>query len=214
VEELFTALGCHRDRALMAFYLSSGARPGELLTVTNQLVDPGNQVVGVVRKGSRAVQSLPASPDAFVWLRLYQAELPAECLAPAAPVWWTRRRPRRPLGYGAARAVFIRVNAVLGTNWTLHDLRHTAATRMASDPGMPLVDIQHILGHAWLTTTQIYLHPHERDVLEHAHAHFERLRSRQREERTSPRPGELPGGQGAHLAYDAADLKELFGGDA
>ena len=29
---------------------------------------------GVVRKGSRALQRLPASTDAFVWLRLYQQE--------------------------------------------------------------------------------------------------------------------------------------------
>ena len=35
--------------------------------------DPGQQLITVIRKGSRALQQLPASPDAFVWLRLYQA---------------------------------------------------------------------------------------------------------------------------------------------
>ena len=56
-------------------------------------------------------------------------------------MWWTLRRPFRPLAYHAARAMFDRANAALGANWTLHDLRHTAAYRMARDPGMPLADV-------------------------------------------------------------------------
>ncbi|MGH3528397.1 MAG: tyrosine-type recombinase/integrase, partial [Pseudonocardiaceae bacterium] len=43
-------------------------------------------------------------------------------------------------------------------NWSLHDLRHTAAYRMARDPEMPLTDVQWVLGHAHLSTTQRYLH--------------------------------------------------------
>lgn len=38
----------------------------------------------------------------------------------------------------------------------LHDLRHSAATRMARQ-GMPLVGIQAVLGHSNLTTTQGYI---------------------------------------------------------
>ena len=38
-------------------------------------VDPGRQVITVVRKGTRELQELPASTDAFVWLRLYQVEM-------------------------------------------------------------------------------------------------------------------------------------------
>ncbi|MGP5027055.1 hypothetical protein ACTXI4_18070 [Glutamicibacter ardleyensis] len=51
--------------------------------------------------------------------------------------------------YDAARAMFGRVNASLGTHWSLHDLRHTAAYRMARDPRMPLTDVQWVLGHAF-----------------------------------------------------------------
>lgn len=76
VDELFMALTCHRDRALVALYLSSGARPSELLTMTNDMVDPGNQLIGVIRKGSRDLQWLPAAPAAFVWLALHQAAMP------------------------------------------------------------------------------------------------------------------------------------------
>ena len=156
--EIFARLPSHRDRALVAFYVSTGARASELLTVTQGGVDPGRQLITVVRKGSREAQELPASSDAFVWLRLYQVEM--EGLIPRGrtkPLWWTRRKPFRPLTYHAAHRMFERVNADAGTSATLHALRHTAAYRMAQDPAMPLTDVQYVLGHAQLTTTQIYL---------------------------------------------------------
>ncbi|WP_292974685.1 tyrosine-type recombinase/integrase [Mycobacterium sp.] len=155
--ELFAGLGSHRDRALVAFFVSTGARASELLGVRCGDVDTGSQLITVIRKGSRAAQQLPASPDAFVWLRLYQAEFHGQVRTGRDdPLWQTLRRPFRPLSYHAARAMFIRVNSVLGTDYSIHDLRHTAAYRMARDPDMPLTDVQWILGHAQLTTTQIY----------------------------------------------------------
>jgi len=141
-DELFAALGCHRDRALVAFWISTGARAAELLSAWCAGVCPGDQTITVVRKGTRALQALPASPDAFVWLRLYQEQL--QGLVPAGgddPVWWTRRRPFRRLAYHAARAMFVRANESLGANWSLHDLRHSAAYRMARDPLMPITDV-------------------------------------------------------------------------
>ncbi|MET7906081.1 hypothetical protein ABZS86_33340 [Streptomyces sp. NPDC005355] len=73
--ELFAQLGSHRDRALVAFWVSTGARASELLGAHYGDADPGQQLITVVRKGTRAIQQLPASPDAFVWLRLYQAQM-------------------------------------------------------------------------------------------------------------------------------------------
>jgi Phage integrase family len=78
---------------------------------------------------------------------------------PSEPVWWTLRRPFRPLTYDAARMVFAGVNQLLGANWTLHDLRHSAAKRMLRDPDLTLADVQWVLGHAHITTTQIYTAP-------------------------------------------------------
>ncbi|MEX5710706.1 site-specific integrase [Parafrankia sp. FMc6] len=173
--ELFAALLSHRDRALVAFYVSTGARASELLGATQADADSGQQLISVVRKGSRTIQRLPASPDAFVWLRLYQQEIydlvPS---GPDCPLWWTLRRPARPLTYHAARAALNRAQAMLGSNWTLHDFRHTAAYRMARDPQVALTDVQWVLGHASLTTTQIYTTPFEDEVLAGMRAHHAR----------------------------------------
>jgi integrase len=172
---LFAGLGSHRDRALVAFFVSTGARAAELLGACVGDLDIGSQLITVVRKGSRALQQVPASPDAFVWLRLYQAQFQGQVpFGRDDPLWWTLRRPFRALSYHAARAMFTRANAALGANWSLHDLRHTAAYRMARDPAMPLTDVQWILGHAQLTTTQIYTSAPADEVIASVLAHHAR----------------------------------------
>ncbi|MEU2040469.1 tyrosine-type recombinase/integrase [Nocardia niwae] len=199
--ELFERMPSHRDRAILAFYVSTAARPVELLTLTQSRVDYGEQLIGVIRKGTRELQWLPASPDAFVWLRLYQNGLPRELTGANNPVWWTLRRPWRAVNYEAMRAVLRRANDDLGTNWTLHDLRHTAALRMAADPNMPLVDIQILLGHAHLSTTERYLRLRLDQLVEHVRRHHQRR---------AEAPPTGPATAVADAGYDAADLAELF----
>jgi site-specific recombinase XerD len=79
------------------------------------------------------------------------------------PLWWMLRRPLLPLTYQAVYRMFERVNQRAGTAAaTLHALRHTAAFRMAEDPALPPTNVQAVLGHAQLTTTQIYTTPRPR----------------------------------------------------
>jgi integrase len=205
-DEIFARLPSHRDRALVAFYVSTGARASELLSAVQGDVDPGRQLISVTRKGTGEVQQLPASTDAFVWLRLYQVEMSG--LLPVGrrqPLWWTLRRPFRPLTYHAVHRMFERVNDLAGSTATLHALRHTAAYRMAEDPALPITDVQSVLGHAQLTTTQIYLTPRQEDVIRRVLAHHAEHSRRTAERRTitAPAPG-----------YRSETLDVLFGRDA
>jgi integrase len=80
-----------------------------------------------------------------VWLRLYQLEMDGKLpRGSGQPLWWTLRRPFRPLAYHAAHRMFERAGAAAGTDATLHSLRHTAAYRMemsrvASDALVPRI---------------------------------------------------------------------------
>jgi site-specific recombinase XerD len=199
--QLFAALSSDRDRALVAFWISTGTRASELLGMRQCDLYPGQQLISVIRKGSRARQQVPASADAFVWQRLYQQELLSRGVprGRTQPAWWTLRRPHRPLTYHAAHRMFERVNAALGADWTLHDLRHSAAARMARDPQLSLADVQWVLGHAHLTTTELYLTPGKEEVIAGVLAHHAR-QSRQREVPPPPAPG-----------YDPQSLAVLFG---
>ncbi|WP_237693685.1 site-specific integrase [Streptomyces sp. SID2888] len=200
--EIFARLPSHRDRALVAFYISTGARASELLSTWQAGVDPWRQLISVVRKGTREVQELPASTDAFVWLRLYQLEMDdAIPRGRLLPLWWTLRSPSSPLTYHAVHRMFERANAKAGTSATLHALRHTAAYRMSDDPSLPLTDVQFVLGHAQLTTTQLYLTPRKEVVIRRLLAHHAE-QTRQAAGRVVPPPA---------ADYRPESLAVLFG---
>ncbi|MCA1196300.1 site-specific integrase, partial [Saccharopolyspora sp. 6V] len=205
-KELFAALRSNRDRAIVAASVSNGARATELLGVRSADLDWGEQLVRVFRKGTQAEQWLPASPEAFVWLRLYLAEL-GDPLSPDQPLWQTLRRRdrgdglrRQPLNYEALRAVFRRVNTLLGTNWSMHDLRHTAAIRMSRDEKLSLRDVQAILGHAHLSTTaDVYMLEDDAEVVRRVHLHLAN-------QHAQPQIPPVTAG------YNDRDLAVLFGG--
>ncbi|SCG70015.1 tyrosine-type recombinase/integrase [Micromonospora coxensis] len=204
--DLFKAMDSHRDRAILTLAVSTAARANELLGVRVCDVDWGDQLIRVARKGSGAEQWLPASPEAFVWLRLYLVEL--RRLRPEQPLWWTLRRQRVegrlqrvPLEYDALRAVLLRANKLLGANWSMHDLRHTCALRMARDENLSLRDVQTLLGHAHLTTTQIYLEDDQDEVIKRVRQHHA---EQERRAAGPPQPAIGPG-------YDPGDMSVLFG---
>jgi integrase len=193
-DEVFATMGCDRDRALLDFYVSSGARASELLGIGVEDVDWPGQLIYVVSKGTRIRQGIPGSPNAFRFLGRYLAAdgLPA----PGQPIWRTRRGGQRPLTYWAMRRVLQRANDKLGTNWTLHDARHTAATRMAGDDRLTLTEVQTILRHAHLDTTGRYLTTRVEDLHDKLQEHY-----------TRPRPR-----RSFAAGYDPDDIKAVFGG--
>jgi integrase len=75
---------------------------------------------------------------------------------------------------------------------------------MAEDPALPLTDVQLVLGHSQLTTTQIYLTPRREDVIRRVLAHHAE-QTRQAEQRVRPVPA--PG-------YRPQTLDVLFGNGA
>jgi len=79
-------------------------------------------------------------------------------------------------------------------------LRHTAAYRLARDPGVPISDVQWVLGHQSLATTQIYVVPTAEDVIESTLAHHRR--------QAEPKPGR-PAGPAP--VYRPEGLDVLFG---
>lgn len=149
--------------------------------------------------GIRQIQVSTVSGD---WLRLYEQH--ANRPEGEQALWLTRRAPVRPLTYSAARRMLQRANAALGTGWTLHDLRHTAAQRMVDDPSLSLTDVQWVLGHANITTTQTYLRPREEEVIGRVLAHH-----RDRGERPAPPPMPVD-----RAGYSPEVLALLFGGRA
>ncbi|WP_338890848.1 tyrosine-type recombinase/integrase [Rhodococcus sovatensis] len=171
-EELVAVLKHDRDRAIFEFAVSSGARAGELLGVCGRHVDWGDSRVWVISKGSTTLSPVPVSPLAFRHLAAHfeQSRVPGM----DEQVWATLRGDRRPLTYWALRRVLQRANDDLGTNWSFHDIRHTAATRMSRDPALSLVEVQTVMRHRHLTTTEMYLLPRIEDLIDKMQEHYTR----------------------------------------
>ncbi len=75
---------------------------------------------------------------------------------------------------------------------------------MAEDPALPLTDVQYVLGHAQLTTTQIYLTPRKEDVIRRLLDHHAgQVRQAAARRAVLPAPG-----------YEAGTLAVLFGQEA
>ncbi|WP_234344061.1 tyrosine-type recombinase/integrase [Streptomyces sp. WM6372] len=99
--------------------------------------------------------------------------------------------------------MFNRANELLGANWTLHDLRHTATFLMLDDPNMPPVYVQKILGHKCLSTLDTYNRPTRDDVIAAGLAHHARQEQRRKQ---PPASVDEP-------SYNPDSLSILFGRD-
>lgn len=146
-----------RDRALLELLYSSGLRRMELARMSVPDVDFYSGTVRVYGKGSRE-RIVPAGDAALKALRAYLSARPKPSdLGPAAPLW-TNARGRRLSGDGVA--LLVRRSAKrAGLLKTLspHALRHSFATELLGN-GCGLRELQEMLGHKNIGTTQVYTH--------------------------------------------------------
>ncbi|WP_445189327.1 tyrosine-type recombinase/integrase [Pseudonocardia sp. Cha107L01] len=173
-DEFFAALPSNRDRAIIALGVGSGPRASELVDMRVGDLDIAGQLIALRGKGHGEREWVPASPDALLWLALYLAE--TEQLRPTGDtrLWWTLRRPTRILTYSALRQVLNRANAQLGSNVTYHDMRHTYAMRLMSDPNLLITDVLRLMRHRSLASTQIYARARIDDLVAKMREHYAR----------------------------------------
>lgn len=146
-----------RDRALLELLYSSGLRRMELARMSVPDVDFYSGTVRVYGKGSRE-RVVPAGDAALGALRAYLAARPKPAdPGPAAPLW-VNARGRRLSGDGVALLVRRSAKkAGLLKGLSPHALRHSFATELLGN-GCGLRELQEMLGHKNIGTTQVYTH--------------------------------------------------------
>jgi integrase/recombinase XerD len=147
-----------RDRALLELLYATGLRVSELLALTLAQVDLDGGVVTTMGKG-RKERVVPIGDEAVRWIRRYVTEARG-ALAGGRP------QPRlfvNARGGALSRMGFWKLLRAYGLAAGLsraispHVLRHSFATHLL-ERGADLRAIQMMLGHADLSTTQIYTH--------------------------------------------------------
>ena len=148
-----------RDRTLVEVLYATGLRVSELvgLRVTDVRLDQG--YVQCLGKG-RKQRIVPLGDEAAAWVRQYvSGGRPALSKGRESPWLFLNARDARPLsrvGFWKILKAYGR-QAGIRSHLSPHVLRHSFATHLL-DRGADLRAIQTMLGHADLSTTQIYTH--------------------------------------------------------
>jgi integrase/recombinase XerC len=147
-----------RDLAILELFYSSGLRLSELTGLNLLDLDLLSDQVKVRGKG-RKERLVPLGSRASRALRHYLAtrEDPARVPGADRQAVFLGRRGRRLTPRTVQRLVHRALDAVGGEGLKTHSLRHTFATHLL-DAGADLRAVQELLGHASLSTTQIYTH--------------------------------------------------------
>lgn len=149
-----------RDRAILELFYSTGIRLRELAGLTLDALDLDGGLVRVVGKGNKE-RLVPMGKPAQQALRIYlsrRAELLGEKATPQTARFVFLSRSGKVLSpSGVQRRVERHIEAATGRKLSPHTLRHTFATHML-DAGADLNAVKELLGHASLSTTQVYTH--------------------------------------------------------
>lgn len=152
-----------RDRAMLEILYATGLRVSELVGLRLDQVSVQQGIVRVVGKGSKE-RLVPMGEEALDWLQRFLQQGRADILQHSKQglrlsdyVFPSRRRDR--LTRQAFWYAIKRYATVAGINNDLspHTLRHAFATHLLNH-GADLRVVQLLLGHADLSTTQIYTH--------------------------------------------------------
>jgi len=152
-----------RDRALIEVLYATGMRVSEALAIRTSDVHAHAQYLTCVGKGNKE-RIVPIGETATSWIERYQREARPQLVGSGR----TARRPAQRVFLNARGGPLSRVGcwkilkayaARAGLRRTLspHVLRHSFATHLL-ERGADLRAIQLMLGHADLSTTQIYTH--------------------------------------------------------
>lgn len=147
-----------RDRAMLELLYATGLRISELVNLTSNALNRRQGAVRIVGKGGKE-RLVPVGITALDWLERYERDaLPlldpggsSQALFPS-----NRRRAmtRQTFWHAIKRYA---ATAGIATTISPHTLRHAFATHLLNH-GADLRAVQMMLGHADLSTTQIYTH--------------------------------------------------------
>jgi integrase/recombinase XerC len=145
-----------RDRAIVEALYSTGMRVSELAGLTHAQMDARSGVLRVLGKGRKERLVLLGGP-ARAAMTAYLGDATYGGRAPHEAVFKNRFGKR--LGVLSIERMLSRAGkaAGLAQRVTPHTLRHSFATHLL-DAGADLRSVQELLGHASLSTTQIYTH--------------------------------------------------------
>jgi integrase/recombinase XerC len=145
-----------RDKAILETFYSAGIRINELVQLNDDSVDVLGEVVRVRGKGKKE-RMTPLGGPAVETIEKYRQLRDATMNSGSGPLFRNKFGGRMTARSIQRMLKKYLVVAGLDPSLTPHKLRHSFATHML-DAGADLRSVQELLGHASLSTTQVYTH--------------------------------------------------------
>lgn len=160
-----------RDRALMEILYGAGLRVSELIGLDRSHLIFDLEVVRVVGKGNRE-RVVPVGSEAKVWVNAYLDQVWPDLYKSSSGgrvfLNWRGETISR-MGVWKLLSGYVR-KVGINKRVSPHTLRHSFATHLL-EGGADLRAVQEMLGHADISTTQIYTHV-DREYLKEVHRTF------------------------------------------
>ncbi len=147
-----------RDRCILTLFLNCGMRLSELVAINIRDVIQNNSTLRIIGKGNkeRIVYLNQACMDA---IQSYLAVRPKDGVKDRDALFLSSRKTRiSPKTVQFLVKKYLNKIGLSGPGYSVHKLRHTAATLMYRYGDVDIRVLQDILGHANLGTTEIYTH--------------------------------------------------------
>ncbi|MBE6412982.1 MAG: tyrosine recombinase XerC [Verrucomicrobiaceae bacterium] len=158
-----------RDALCLELLYGAGLRISELCSLKWKNIDFSRNAATVVGKGNKT-RFCPFGENAGNLLRQWKSQFALSTDNDAFILHTPQNKPMYPRFVQRALAKYLS-STNLPSNITPHKLRHSFATHLVNE-GVDLRALQEMLGHASLSTTQIYTHLNTKKlVAEHRAAH-------------------------------------------
>ncbi len=172
LKELFSAPKLLKHRVVLSLIYSAGLRGREVINLKLSDVDFERETIHIRQSKYKKDRIVPLSPTMAVGLKKY--------LRAEHPQHWLFNGKTIGNQYSVKGLSWIMRESLKKTNITkevsLHSLRHSYATHLLEE-GLNIVSLKELLGHADITTTMIYLHVAQCELVK-PHSPFDNLYNR------------------------------------
>ncbi|WP_026485728.1 tyrosine recombinase XerC [Caldanaerobius polysaccharolyticus] len=145
-----------RDKAILTIFLNCGLRLSELVGIN--LDDIKGDTLTVIGKGDKQ-RTVYLNNACIKAIKEYMRVRPTEGVKDKNALFLSRNKRRiskKTVQYIVKK--YIKAAGLDSRKYSTHKLRHTAATLMYKYGNVDIRTLQHLLGHANVSTTQIYTH--------------------------------------------------------
>ena len=158
LEQLRRACRTKREIAILDVLYSTGCRVAELVNMKKSDINPNEKSIHIIGKGKKH-NTVYLNSNAVLSLEDYLKTRQDD----SDFLFLRERRPYDPIDVRTVQHMFAELSNIVGFHVSPHVIRHTTAT-LALQSGMQITQVQKMLGHSSVATTQIYAETLQEDV--------------------------------------------------